>query len=73
MIGPRAKVVLILTAGALVLVVLLLLLLPSLIPADHYRALIAAKAGEALGRPVSVGAARLTILPGLGAAATDLT
>lgn len=42
---------LVLAAGALVLVVLLLLLLPSLIPAERYRALIAAKAGEALGRP----------------------
>ncbi|HEV8664191.1 MAG TPA: AsmA family protein [Candidatus Methylomirabilis sp.] len=69
----RLKIALALAAGALVLVVLLLLLLPSLIPADRYRALIAAKAGEALGRPVSVGAARLTILPGVGAEATDLT
>lgn len=73
MVGCRARVVLVLAAGALVLVILLVLLLPSLIPAERYRALIAAKAGEALGRPVSVGAARLTILPAPGVEATDLT
>ncbi|MGH7377785.1 MAG: hypothetical protein ACREKK_10235, partial [Candidatus Methylomirabilales bacterium] len=64
MAGRRLKIALALGGGALGLLLLLLLLLPSLIPADRYRALIAAKAGEALGRPVSVGAARLTILPG---------
>lgn len=59
--------------GALLLILLLLLLLPSLISADRYRALIAAQASEALGRPVSLGGARLTFLPGLGAEATDLS
>lgn len=73
MAGRRLKVALALAGGALVLLLLLLLILPSLIPAERYRALIAAKAGEALGRSVSVGAARLTILPGLGAEATDLS
>ncbi|MGH7364516.1 MAG: AsmA family protein, partial [Candidatus Methylomirabilales bacterium] len=73
MAGRRLKIALALGGGALGLLLLLLLLLPSLIPADRYRALIAAKAGEALGRPVSVGAARLTILPGLGAEASNLS
>ncbi len=73
MAGRRLKIALTLAGGALILLFLLLLLLPSLIPADRYRALIAAKAGEALGRPVSVGAARLTILPALGAEASDLS
>lgn len=73
MAGRRLKIALALGGGAVGLLLLLLLLLPSLIPADRYRALIAAKAGEALGRPVSVGAARLTILPGLGAEASDLS
>ncbi|MGH7360461.1 MAG: AsmA family protein [Candidatus Methylomirabilales bacterium] len=73
MAGRRAKIVLALAGGGLLLLLLLLLLVPSLIPANRYRALIAAKAGEALGRPVSVGGVRLTILPGLGAEATDLS
>lgn len=59
--------------GVLLLILLLLLLLPSLISADRYRALIAAQASEALGRPVTLGGARLTFLPGLGAEATDLS
>jgi len=73
MAGRRTKIVLALAGSSLLLLLLLLLLVPSLIPANRYRALIAAKAGEALGRPVSVGGVRLTILPGLGAEATDLS
>ncbi|MCI0370187.1 MAG: AsmA family protein, partial [candidate division NC10 bacterium] len=73
MAGRRTKIVVALAGGGLLLLLLLLLLVPSLMPANRYRALIAAKAGEALGRPVSVGGARLTILPGLGAEATDLS
>lgn len=73
MAGRRARIVLAAAGGALVLLLLLLLLLPSLIPADQYRALIAAKASEALGRPVGVGAARLMVLPAPGAEVSDLS
>jgi uncharacterized protein involved in outer membrane biogenesis len=42
MAGRRLKIALALAGGAFLLLLLLLLLLPSLIPADRYRALIAA-------------------------------
>ncbi len=53
--------------GGLALSILLVLaLLPSLISLERYRGMIIEQAEKALGRKVSVGAIRLTLLTGLG-------
>ena len=53
--------------GLALLIILFLVLLPSLINLERYRGIIAEQVGKALGRRVSVGAIRLTLLTGLGA------
>jgi uncharacterized protein involved in outer membrane biogenesis len=63
---------LIFLGGLVFLIILSLVVLPSLINLERYRGMIAEQVGKALGRKVSVGAMRLTLLTGLGAEMTEV-
>lgn len=68
----KKKYAAIFLAIPIVLLLFLLALLPYLISLERYKGLVAAQLGRALGREVTIGELRLTILSGLGVEARGL-
>ncbi|MBI4736162.1 MAG: AsmA family protein [candidate division NC10 bacterium] len=58
--------------GILLLAVLAALLLPALVNLERYRAILANRAGKALGREVTLGALRVSLWGGIGAEAKGI-